>query len=153
MERFYSYGEPTRTIDGRMERRSNEVLEMVITMVNDPDRSGSANNIVRVLLVEDNPGDVALMREMLNESRSARFALMSVDRLSAALKMVEDEAPDIVLLDLGLPDSSGLKTLETMNASYPKLPTIVLTGLTDVELGVKAMTIGAQDYLVKGEVD
>lgn len=142
-----------RTMAGRAERGNSGVVEMAVTVISDPDRSDASSNTVRVLLVEDNPGDVTLMREMLGESRSARFALTSADRLRDALKMVEDEAPDIVLLDLGLPDSAGLRTLETMNAAFPKLPTIVLTGLTDVELGVKAMAIGAQDYLVKGEVD
>ncbi|MDW5563380.1 MAG: PAS domain S-box protein [Methanomassiliicoccus sp.] len=113
----------------------------------------ATNNTVKVLLVEDNKGDVLLMKEMLAESRSAEFVLSSASRLSEAIKSAETNPPDIVLLDLGLPDSGGLRTLETMSASLTKVPIIVLTGLTDVELGVKAMTIGAQDYLVKGEVD
>jgi PAS domain S-box-containing protein len=126
---------------------------MAVTMAGKTDESDASNNIVQVLLVEDNTGDIVLMKEMLGESRSARFMMASASRLSDAMKMMESEAPDIVLLDLGLPDSAGLKTLETMSGSFPKLPIIVLTGLTDVELGVKAMAIGAQDYLVKGEVD
>jgi PAS domain S-box-containing protein len=125
---------------------------MTVTMVNDAGGSEGAN-IVKVLLVEDNAGDVVLMREMLSECHSARFMMTSASRLSDALGMMEGEVPDIVLLDLGLPDSAGLKTLERMSGSFPKLPIIVLTGLTDMELGVSAMTIGAQDYLVKGEVD
>lgn len=113
----------------------------------------ATNNVVKVLLVEDNTGDVVLMKEMLGESRSASFMMSSASRLGDAMKMVESDTPDIILLDLGLPDSSGLKTLETMSGSFNKIPVIVLTGLTDMELGIKAMTIGAQDYLVKGEVD
>jgi PAS domain S-box-containing protein len=115
--------------------------------------SESMNNVVKVLLVEDNTGDIILMKEMLGESRSARFVITSASRLSDAMNAVESDPPDILLLDLGLPDSSGLETLKTMNGSFGKMPIIVLTGLTDMELGVKAMTIGAQDYLVKGEVD
>jgi PAS domain S-box-containing protein len=115
--------------------------------------SESMNNVVKVLLVEDNTGDIILMKEMLGESRSARFVITSASRLSDAMNTVESDPPDIVLLDLGLPDSSGLETLKAMNGSFGKMPIIVLTGLTDMELGVKAMTIGAQDYLVKGEVD
>jgi len=113
----------------------------------------AANNAVKVLLVEDNSGDVLLMREMLGEPRSAKFVMSSASRLSEAMKAAEEDLPDIVLLDLGLPDSSGLKTLEGMTGRFSKLPIIVLTGLTDMELGVRAMALGAQDYLVKGEVD
>lgn len=126
---------------------------MAVTMTSGADASGAANNNVRVLLVEDNAGDVSLMREMLGLSRSATFTMDSAARLSEAMRMAEKSPPDIVLLDLGLPDSAGLNTLEKMNGAFPKLPIIVLTGLTDVELGVQAMTLGAQDYIVKGDVD
>ena len=92
----------------------------------------AANNAVKVLLVEDNSGDVLLMREMLGEPRSAKFVMSSASRLSEAMKAAEEDLPDIVLLDLGLPDSSGLKTLEGMTGRFSKLPIIVLTGLTDM---------------------
>jgi len=126
---------------------------MAVTMSSKADVSGAASNNVKVLLVEDNAGDVALMKDMLSMSRSATFKMDSAARLSEAMGMVEKGAPDVVLLDLGLPDSAGLNTLEKMSAAHPKLPIIVLTGLTDMELGVKAMTLGAQDYIVKGDVD
>ncbi|MBI0583673.1 MAG: PAS domain S-box protein [Methanomassiliicoccus sp.] len=115
--------------------------------------SEQSSNAVRVLLVEDNPGDVSLMKEMLGDARSSRFVMTLANRLKAAIQIIEDESPDVVLLDLGLPDSSGLATLERLISKMTRTPIIVLTGLTDIELGLKAMTMGAQDYLVKGEVD
>jgi PAS domain S-box-containing protein len=111
------------------------------------------NGVLKVFLVEDNPGDVALMEEMLSEARSARFEFSSVSRLKEALQRMETISPDVILLDLGLPDSAGLATLQSMLEGQVKAPIIVLTGLSDSEMGVQAVTMGAQDYLVKGEVD
>jgi PAS domain S-box-containing protein len=109
--------------------------------------------VVRVLLVEDNPGDVTLMEDMLTEAQSARFEMTAVSRLRDALSVLDSEPPNVILLDLGLPDSTGLKTLESLNEGRNNPPVIVLTGLNDTELGLKAVSMGAQEYLVKGEVD
>jgi len=109
---------------------------------------------IHILLIEDNPGDVRLIREMLAEAGSNRFALVCADRLSAGLKRLAEGNVDVVLLDLGLPDSQGLDTLRRVVAERPTAPTIVvLTGLDNEELGVRAIETGAQDYLVKGHVD
>jgi len=108
---------------------------------------------VTVLLVEDNPGDVGLMKANLEESTHTRFTVLSADRLQKAVDMIPVESPSIILLDLGLPDSSGLSTVEAMVKAAGPIPIIVLTGLSDEQLGLDAVRLGAQDYLVKGRVD
>ncbi len=108
---------------------------------------------MKVLLVEDNPGDVRLIQEMLKEVGTAQFKLGYVVRLNEALQRLGEEAFDMVLLDLGLPDSQGLDTLIRVHAQVPDVPIVVLTALADGDLGVKAVQQGAQDYLVKGQVD
>ena len=108
---------------------------------------------IRVLLVEDNPGDVGLMQAMFDGTRSPRFEIEVAERLRDAINSVEEHRPDVILLDLGLPDSFGLNTLEQMLGHTSNVPVIVLTGTSDEELGDLAVSRGAQDYLVKGEVD
>ena len=111
------------------------------------------NKPIKALLVEDNPGDSRLIREMLAEARGVTFELKHVDRLQAALEQLAEEGIDVVLLDLGLPDSGGLETLSKTYAQAPKVPVVVLTGLHDETLGAQAVNKGAQDYLVKGQID
>ncbi len=108
---------------------------------------------IRVLLVEDNPTDVLLLREALAEVRLAHFELSDVAQLSAAGRYLSQVAVDVILLDLRLPDSQGLDTLLKLRQQTPRTPIVVLTGLADEELGLKALQSGAQDYLVKGQVD
>jgi len=105
----------------------------------------------RILLVEDNPGDVDLLRLALSEVPSERFEIEDVDRLKTALTVLSASgtAVDVVLLDLGLPDSSGLDTLIEVRQSAPDLPIVVLTGRDDQALALAALKNGAQDYLVK----
>ena len=104
-----------------------------------------------VLLVEDNPGDARLVFELARGAPFLRFE--HVESLSACLERVKGRAVDIVLLDLGLPDGSGLGTLREVIASRPSLPVVVLTGQADDAVGKEAIRQGAQDYLVKGQVD
>ena len=107
-----------------------------------------------VLLIEDNPGDARLIREMLAEGGGDRFKLECADRLSAGLELLAEGGVDIVLLDLGLPDSQGLDTLHKVIAEVPEVPiTVVLTGTDDEELAVQAVRAGAQDYLIKGQIE
>ena len=108
---------------------------------------------IRILLVEDNPGDARLIMETLSDAAADQFELACTDRLKLALEHVAQHECDVVLLDLTLPDSSGLNTFERMHAQAPALPTIVLTGLDVETLGIEALQKGAQDYLVKGQVD
>ena len=108
---------------------------------------------MRILIVEDNPGDVRLMREHLTGDRSLEvFHLVHVDRLALALESLETASFDVLLLDLSLPDSQGMATLNTMRAAKPGMPIVVLTSLDDEVLGLQLLQAGAQDYLVKGEL-
>ncbi len=108
---------------------------------------------VAILLIEDNPGDARLLRETLAGSDCARISLMHASDLRAGLERLATGGIDGVLLDLGLPDSEGLATLLKVRARCVDLPIIVLTGLDDQALAAKAVREGAQDYLVKGQVD
>lgn len=107
---------------------------------------------IKVLLVEDNPGDVRLLQEFLWDVTTAQFELMPVERLDRTLKLLNQESFDVILLDLSLPDSQGLETFITLHRQAPAIPIIVLTGLDDENLALRAMQEGAQDYLVKGQV-
>ena len=108
---------------------------------------------LRLLLVEDNPGDARLIREMVRELGYAADVVEVAPTLGEAIGRLADGPFDAVLLDLGLPDSQGLPTLERVIAPWRDVPVIVLTGLADREVGLSAVRHGAQDYLVKGEVN
>ena len=108
---------------------------------------------MKVLLVEDNPGDARLIQEMLSEVKVVPIYVQWVDQLTTALKHLAKEEVDVTLLDLSLPDSRGLDTLARLRAEAPLLPIVVVTGLDDEEMALKAVREGAQDYLVKGQVD
>src|SRR6267378_1332272 len=106
-----------------------------------------------VLLIEDNPGDVRLIREMLAEGEDGIFELACVGRLSQGLEYLATRSACLVLLDLSLPDSYGFDTFLKVYAHSPKVPIIVLTGHDDQTVALSAVKTGAQDYLVKGKLD
>jgi two-component system, cell cycle sensor histidine kinase and response regulator CckA len=108
---------------------------------------------LKVLLIEDNPGDVCLLREFLSDVSSFQFQLTPVAFLRDALNCVEKESFDVILLDLSLPDSQGLETFVKIRDRVPSIPIIVLTGIDDETLALRAMQQGAQDYLLKGQVN
>lgn len=108
---------------------------------------------LKVLLIEDNPADARLIREMLKGLREGVFELESVDRLSTGLERLADSERDVVLLDLSLPDSQGFDTFLKLREKAGAVPTVLLTGLDDEALAVRAVHEGAQDYLIKGQVD
>ena len=108
---------------------------------------------INVLLIEDNPGDAQLIREQLNEESGVLFHVESCDRLSRGSERLSEGVIDVVLLDLSLPDSHGFETLTKMKEHVFQVPIIVLTGLDDENMAVRAVGTGAQDYLVKGRVD
>ena len=108
---------------------------------------------IRILLVEDNPGDARLLRESLTEVNSSQFDLTHVSTLSAGVERLAESMIDVVLLDLSLPDSFGLDSFIQAHAQAPGVPFVVLTGLADETLAIAAVREGAQDYLVKGQVD
>jgi PAS domain S-box-containing protein len=106
---------------------------------------------LHILLVEDNPLDADLLRETLAQVVE-QLDITHFDRLQQAVEYISEGGhADIILLDLGLPDSMGIATLEQTNSAAPNLPIIVLTGMEDEVLGIEAVRIGAQDYLVKGQ--
>ena len=108
---------------------------------------------IRVLLVEDNPGDARLIQELLKEAKGGEFETAVVPRLSEAMEKLDRDHFQLILLDLTLPDSRGIETFYKMTAHAPLVPLIVLSGLDDEALALETVTAGAQDYLVKGQVD
>jgi diguanylate cyclase (GGDEF)-like protein/PAS domain S-box-containing protein len=109
--------------------------------------------IKALLLIEDNPGDARLLREMFNEQGSYTTELIRVERMSDAENQLANRAFDVILLDLGLPDSQGLDAVRRARAAAPRVPLVVLTGLDDETLATQALQEGAQDYLIKGQID
>src|ERR1035438_8250169 len=105
-----------------------------------------------VLLVEDNPGDQRLVKEILDECGHDEFRLFVADQISTAAPLLVAEKVDIVLLDLILPDSQGLDSLIKMRALAPEVPVVVLSQVEDETLAVKAVRSGAQDFLLKAHI-
>ncbi len=103
-----------------------------------------------VLVVEDNPGDARLVSLYLREEIHTPFRILTADTLAGGLDLLDKGGIDVVLLDLSLPDSSGLGTLAGLRAAQPWVPVVVLTGNDDEALALDSLRSGAQDYLVKG---
>jgi diguanylate cyclase (GGDEF)-like protein len=113
-----------------------------------------AIDVIDVLLVEDNPGDVRLVLEMLREEQPHEFSVTAVTTVAAAVEeLAANPNLDAVLLDLSLPDEHGLSTLHRVVAAAARAVVVVMTGQGNEEVGRAAMQAGAQDYLVKGQVD
>ena len=106
---------------------------------------------INVLLIEDNPGDARRIRELLAEANEISCCLLCADRLSSGIRQISDGGVDVVLLDLSLPDSRGIETFSKFHAQAKGLPIILLTGLEDGNLAMRAVREGAQNYLVKGD--
>ncbi|WP_310422784.1 response regulator, partial [Chamaesiphon sp. VAR_48_metabat_135_sub] len=118
--------------------------------------------VLNILLVEDNPGDIRLLQEILREVTTTRCQITPVMTLAAAIEQLSistENIPltpppfDIILLDLSLPDSQGIDSFLKLRDRSPNIPIVVLTGLNDETLALLAMQQGAQDYLIKGQVD
>lgn len=109
--------------------------------------------VIEILLIEDNPGDVRLIREMLKEVSIIRCHLEHAPELSTGIETLRKKKFDIILLDLGLPDSMGLETLNRIHSAGNSIPVVIMTGQEDEELGVKAVQSGAQDYLLKSQIN
>jgi len=113
----------------------------------------SKKSIKILLLVEDNPGDARLLREMFSEKGAHNTELTHVECMSEAEKHLANRVVDIILLDLGLPDAQGLEAVRRAHAAAPGVPLVVLTGLDDDSLAGRALQEGAQDYLIKGQIE
>jgi Flp pilus assembly CpaE family ATPase len=107
---------------------------------------------LKVLLVEDNPGDARLVQEMLADAEGSLFQVHCADTLLAALDALANRTFDVALVDLSLPDSHGLECFTTIQAHAPGMPVVVLTGLDSESMAVDAMQSGVQDYLIKGKL-
>jgi diguanylate cyclase (GGDEF)-like protein/PAS domain S-box-containing protein len=108
---------------------------------------------VSILLIEDNPGDARQVEEILKDVAGFSFNIERADRLLKGLERLRAGEVDIVLLDLNLPDSNGYETYEKLHGDFPDVPAVLLTGLEDDKLGLRAVRDGAQDYLAKGNLD
>src|ERR1700681_533524 len=108
---------------------------------------------LQVLVVEDNAGDARLLQEMFSKEKPGSFELTYLLRMSEAVTHLAKGGTDIVLLDMGLPDEHGLDTVRRAHEAAPSIPLIVLTGLDDEALAGEAMKEGAQDYLIKGQIE
>jgi diguanylate cyclase (GGDEF)-like protein/PAS domain S-box-containing protein len=106
-----------------------------------------------VLLIEDNRGDARLLREMFGEHGPHKIELTHVECMYDAETLLAERTTDVILLDLGLPDAQGLGAVRRAHAAAPRVPLVVLTGLEDDSMALQALQEGAQDYLVKGQID
>ena len=117
----------------------------------DPERDSvlSARHHIEVLLIEDNPMDALLVQQALNAPGPDSFHLSQAETLQGALTALENFSFDLILLDLTLPDSQGIDTFHGVRTAHPRIPILVLSGLTNEDLAIQAVQHGAQDYLVK----
>ena len=106
-----------------------------------------------LLIIEDNPGDARLLREMLREDGACTTELILAGTVGEAEKCLVEHVIDIILLDLGLPDAVGLAAIRRTRAAAPGIPLVVLTGMDDEELAAQSLQEGAQDYLIKGQIE
>src|ERR1700691_4366949 len=113
----------------------------------------SAKLIKAILLIEDNPGDVRLLQEMFDDHGAHDTEMAHVDCMSAAEKHLVEHAVDIILLDPGLPDAQGIGAIRRAHAAAPRVPLVVLTCLDDESVAEQALQEGAQDYLIKGQIE
>ena len=106
---------------------------------------------IKVLLIEDNPGDARLAEVLLEDIAPGAFRITHVERIAAALERLDEASYDVALLDLSLPDTKGLAGVECLQQRSKRLPIVVLSGLDDAAVSLEAVQKGAQDYLVKGQ--
>jgi DNA-binding response OmpR family regulator len=117
------------------------------------DQESPAKDGIVVLLIEDNPGDAKLTSMMLSKAEGTVFRLDTCNQLTTGLDRLSQGGVDALLLDLSLPDSHGIETFKRVRSVWPKLPIIVLSSDDDEKNAIRAVKLGAQDYLIKGRVD
>lgn len=108
---------------------------------------------MKILLVEDNPGDARLLQEMLKDADASHYQLTHAERLADALQRISEDTFDVILLDLALPDSHGMETFNAIHEQAPSVPVVVLSGFDDTAFASGAVGAGAQSYLNKNSVD
>ncbi|PKU24782.1 diguanylate cyclase domain-containing protein [Telmatospirillum siberiense] len=117
------------------------------------DEAGGGSKAIHVLVVEDNPGDARFVSLLLAENSDVPFLVTEVSTLAQAVELSATGGFDVVLTDLGLPDSSGAETVDAILTAWPRTPVVVLTGLADRMAGTMAVQRGCQDFLIKGFAD
>lgn len=122
-------------------------------MARDPPRVEGMRRETKILLIEDDPEDARYVRELLSEEMDCPFKVEQAGKLSEGIDRLSKGGIDIVLLDLGLPDSLGLETMVKMRPYSYRVPVVVLSGLEDIQIGVKSIQEGAQDFIVKSHLD
>jgi two-component sensor histidine kinase len=108
---------------------------------------------VEILLLEDNSGDASLIEEMLEEFADFQYELINVETMKEGLRLLNERSFDVILVDLGLPDRNGIDTYLDLHSKNSRIPIIIFTGSNDEKIGIDAVQKGAQDYLVKGQID
>src|SRR5438034_10281514 len=116
-----------------------------------PQENQGMGRPIKVLLVEDDQNDAFLLQRALAKSGPARFDVEHVEQLHAALQRLREGRFDAALLDLSLPDSMGLDTLNALRSQDPSVPVVILSGNDNENMAMGALQLGAQDYLVKGK--
>jgi two-component system, NarL family, sensor histidine kinase UhpB len=111
------------------------------------------NNHLSLLVIEDNPGDYLLLKKYIKRSNVPLASLYLAEQLNEVESIIKNNKIDIAFLDLTLPDSAGIHSFITLNKYLPHIPIIILSGLTDMDIALEAISLGAQDYLIKGEFD
>ena len=111
------------------------------------------NNAIKLLLVEDDQADALLVHRLLETSPLEHFSIEVASTASAAAARLDQGGIDLILLDLMLPDSDGFDTVFNLHKSFPNVPVVVLTGIDDEEIGLRAIQCGAHDYVPKGMLD
>lgn len=106
---------------------------------------------IKILLVEDNPDDAELLRRLL--CVGSQFSVTTADRIARGISCLAEGQFDLVLLDLSLPDGNGIENVRRVHNAARNVPIVVLTGLDDEAVAMMALREGAQDYLIKGEID
>ena len=112
-----------------------------------------SNKPIDLLLIEDNPGDLLLTKRMLEKAEHTKFHINHADSLSAGIQRAIEGSLDVILSDLNLPDSPCVETFFRLKRQVPEIPIVVLSGFADEEMSHKAIRGGAQDYLIKGQID
>ena len=111
----------------------------------------SDHEIIKLLILEDNPDDFFLLKEAVESSEDMNFEILHAHRLAQAIYTLKEQSADVVILDLQVPDSTGLETFRTFHGEFPHIPVVIMTGTKDYRIAIEAVQNGAQDYLNKGE--
>ena len=110
-----------------------------------------SQNSISILIIEDNPADQELLQENLKSTNLLITDIKVVDRLADALTLLKNQSFSLIFLDFFLPDSTGLESFIELAKENSKIPVVILSGLSDTQLSLNAISLGAQDFLIKGD--